>query len=420
MSSLRVKESRSPIEISSSEQIIKLNKLHVTPVNFSLDAELKYGEPSKVAVFFLKLDEKHTFCLISVDLIWISNDLAEDLRNKISKLTMTPVHRISIVASHTHGSANDDPDFDFGLATQSYVNTIKDSIISCVNRAYTASFETVVFKVVEAETDKVSINRRRKALFIHEGKIRFRTQNLPNFNAPHKHKFRKLEFRRVADGSLAALIFHLSCHPVADPASTVGADFPGFLRRFSQEKDNSNIPVGFIQGFSGDLRPKLIFKPRTLKDWILELIIGKRFRPSVSGDSATLAKTILKAFEEKNSRATELFDITPVSSKEEKIKIKLESGQTLKKELCFISWFFGEMKFQFLSAEVLSGFQNDDDKKHICIDAGYANGMVGYIPTSEDLLTGGYEVDGSRKKFGISRRISEEFALFLRDKLIQK
>ena len=61
MSSLRVKESRSPIEISSSEQIIKLNKLHVTPVNFSLDAELKYGEPSKVAVFFLRLDEKYTF-----------------------------------------------------------------------------------------------------------------------------------------------------------------------------------------------------------------------------------------------------------------------------------------------------------------------------------------------------------------------
>ena len=53
MSSLRVKRVRSPIEISSSEQIIKLNKLHVTPVNFSLDAELKYGEPSKVAVFFL-------------------------------------------------------------------------------------------------------------------------------------------------------------------------------------------------------------------------------------------------------------------------------------------------------------------------------------------------------------------------------
>ena len=192
------------------------------------------------------------------------------------------------------------------------------------------------------------------------------------------------------------------------------------MRRFSQEKDNSNVSVGFIQGFSGDLRPKLIFKPRTVKDWILELIIGKRFRPSVSGDSATLAKTILKAFEEKNIEDTELFDITPVLSKEEKIKIKLESGQTLKKELCFISWFFGEMRFQFLSAEVLSGFQNDDDKQHICIDAGYANGMVGYIPTSEDLLTGGYEVDGSRKKFGISRRISEEFALFLRDKLIQK
>ena len=153
-----------------------------------------------------------------------------------SKLTMIPVQRISIVASHTHGSANDDPDFDFGLATQSYVNTIKNSIISCVNRAYTASYETVVFKVIEAETDKVSINRRRKALFIHKGKIRFRTQNLPNFNAPQKHKYRKLEFRRVVDGSLVALIFNLSCHPVADPASTIGADFPGFEKVFPRKR----------------------------------------------------------------------------------------------------------------------------------------------------------------------------------------
>ena len=47
--------SKSPFQLKFHrlEQIIKLNKLHVTPVNFSLDAELKYGEPSKVYVFFL-------------------------------------------------------------------------------------------------------------------------------------------------------------------------------------------------------------------------------------------------------------------------------------------------------------------------------------------------------------------------------
>ena len=196
--------------------------------------EYKTVNPAKLRSFFW-FNESEIFCLISVDLIWVSNDVAEDLRKEISKLTLIPVQKISIVASHTHGSPNDDPDFDFGEATQTYINTIKSSIILCVKSAHNAAFETVVLRVLEAETNKAAINRRRRALFFRSGKVGVRTQNLPNFGAPQQHKFKKLEFRRVADGQLVALIFHLSCHPVADPSSTIGVDFPGFLRRFSKK-----------------------------------------------------------------------------------------------------------------------------------------------------------------------------------------
>ena len=64
-----------------------------------------------------------------MDLIWISNDMAGGVTESDLK---AHYDTRSKDIDCCHGS--DDPDFDFGLATQSYVNTIKNSIISCVNR----------------------------------------------------------------------------------------------------------------------------------------------------------------------------------------------------------------------------------------------------------------------------------------------
>ena len=48
---------------------------------------------------------------------------------------------------------------------------------------------------------------------------------------------------------------------------------------------------------------------------------------------------------------------------------------------------------------------------------GYSNGMLGYLPTTKDLLEGGYEVDKSRKNFGIDSRISVENEKIIKKKI---
>ena len=49
---------------------------------------------------------------------------------------------------------------------------------------------------------------------------------------------------------------------------------------------------------------------------------------------------------------------------------------------------------------------------------GYSNGMLGYLPTTKDLLEGGYEVDKSRKNFGIDSRISVENEKIIKENIL--
>ena len=48
---------------------------------------------------------------------------------------------------------------------------------------------------------------------------------------------------------------------------------------------------------------------------------------------------------------------------------------------------------------------------------GYTNGMVGYIPTKEDILKGGYEVDKSRRSFRIPNRLSVKNEIIIKSKI---
>ena len=77
-------------------------------------------------------------------------------------------------------------------------------------------------------------------------------------------------------------IIQYSCHPVADPNDIVGSDYPGYLRKYLKISQYKNII--FLQGFCGDIRPKVIKKNNKLKDKFIKLIIGDRFRKIKKGE----------------------------------------------------------------------------------------------------------------------------------------
>jgi len=115
-------------------------------------------------------------------------------------------------------------------------------------------------------------------------------QSLPNKTKKIDNIINIIKFIRQDNKTVECILVKYTCHPVSDPDNTVGADYPGYLRDYLKKKLMNNLI--FLQGFCGDIRPKLIKKNKTFKDKIIKLLIGDRFRKPVKGDSENIAKHI--------------------------------------------------------------------------------------------------------------------------------
>src|SRR5437870_2582100 len=77
-----------------------------------------------------------------------------------------------------------------------------------------------------------------------------------------------------------ALLWSYACHPVtfAEPWQ-VSADYPGVVRRALRAAFGADLPVLFLQGCAGDIRPRELGRPRTLGRRLAERVVGKLFTP---------------------------------------------------------------------------------------------------------------------------------------------
>jgi len=198
----------------------------------------------------------------------------------------------------------------------------------------------------------------------------------------------------------------------------VGADYPGYLRNYLKEKMYNNII--FLQGFCGDIRPNVIKENKSIKDKLIKVIIGDRFRKIKPGDAEYISKNLTKAI----LKSKLLIENTQIKSlfktKILEIQIPLQKNSYANKKLEVTIWVWGNICFIFMSAEVLSGFTFTEIEGLNIINVGYSNGMIGYLPTKLDIYDGGYEVDKSRPPFGLNNRISLEAEKIIKDKIYEE
>src|SRR5207302_1899845 len=92
--------------------------------------------------------------------------------------------------------------------------------------------------------------------------------------------------QRGADllGRLAA------CDPVGFPARTkVSADFPGVVRRALRDAHGAELPVLYLQGFAGDVRPRETGATTRFARRLVELVVGPLFAPFSTAQYAAWA-----------------------------------------------------------------------------------------------------------------------------------
>ena len=78
-----------------------------------------------------------------------------------------------------------------------------------------------------------------------------------------------------------AVLWSYACHPVGFPARTrVSADFPGVVRRALRDAHGAELPVLFLQGFAGDVRPRETGATTRFTRRLAELVIGLPKNPA--------------------------------------------------------------------------------------------------------------------------------------------
>jgi len=396
--------------IQNLTENLNFNKIKYNAVNGGNNRSIE-SFPCKCSIIIINYYETKNI-IVSADLIWFSFSLVEKIRKKLFKEQGIKENEIVFCASHTHGSPNPDPNIGYGINTDNIENYLYEKIFTLICKTFKSKKIEIKVNYKILKTNNLSINRRKKALQFNSLPL-MKMQSLPNYRKNIDKNINLIEFIRKDNQKIENIIIQYTCHPVCDPNGIVGADYPGYLKKYLNDSTCKNIL--FMQGFCGDIRPKVIKKNIKLKDKFIKLLIGDRFRKIVKGDAEYLAKNLYKTIKCNKNLKKEYTLNSNIISKTIKLPIPLKNNSYTKNDLEITIWIWDKICFIFMSAEVLSGYNFGKINNLDVINVGYSNGMLGYLPTKNDILNGGYEVDKSRPPFGIHARIDESTEQIIND-----
>lgn len=376
-------------------------------------------DPIEISAVLLEAGQRR--CLIfSFDLMIVGSELQHAIHARLSAHGFVPAE-IMLLASHTHfAPATDRACAPLGVPDQQFVADVAAASENLVS-------ELLKRKPAEARVEikrgrlHHSVNRRRHWPFPTVGRTYgFRltgTVMAPNPEAPTEELATVLLLRGAEDDEVIAAIWHYTCHATAViPSDVVSADFPGAVRRALRRRFG-NIPCVFVQGFCGDISPKIAGAgPQEaiggrLRRFARKLISGPTFPPRVAADwegwSESLAAGV-GAIADSPAERTDTPGILATGAAQIPLT-EFFLGRFPDKPLTIQVLRLGTaLELVAVSAEVTVEWQSILDaalpagEGLVRLYAGYLGALYGYLPTPRQIGEGGYEVTGFQLLFGLS------------------
>jgi neutral ceramidase len=302
-----------------------------------------------------------------------------------------PLNQVLVAASHTHfAPALDDHLGKLGCADPSYLALVS-------SRVQETSVELpmptpVTIAASQVTTHGLSVCRRKGTplSMVWRGGA-FGTIQAPNPFQPIDTSVHVLCIRN--DSCVVAVIWSFACHPVCCPdRHSVSSDFVGRVRSRLRARLGP-VPVLFLQGFSGDVRPNFSTRwpskqPAQFVKWCVAGCV--RFKaPSLAEYDAwcdELATTVEDAAVKAENIDSPIVTIDAVS------RDWAGSTRPITGTLIRLGS-VGILGVSPYRAEVNSRFHG------FLMTAGCCNEMIGYWPTDEMIADGGYEGVGSTEFF---------------------
>jgi hypothetical protein len=221
----------------------------VTPASHVLD-------PLYAQLIYVK-DAKGTgFVLVSFDLIGLPHELSDRLRTVLVHDLGVDWNLVVLNASHTHSGPYTLRSLMAGVGPapqveQDYFKILEEKVVQAARMA--AHEMRPVTAVVYRGTSRLAINRRGK-------NAQGRRGMLPDPAGPIDEKLWVLRLT-PANGEPPAVVFSYACHPVlvyGYDLAAISADYPGMTRKLLRELLGAKAHVQFVQGFAGNVRPRLV------------------------------------------------------------------------------------------------------------------------------------------------------------------
>jgi len=221
-------------------------------------------------------DGENIFALVSCDLIYIPENIAEKTKEILWKDERIKRKNILIHATHTHTGPvlDEDSIYTKGFYIEkSYLEVLPFYIASSVKIALNRRQE-VKIAVGKSKVDGISFNRR---YFMKDGQVITNPFNqIENIIKPAGPVDNALIFLKITDrkGKLKGLIVNFALHPDTLGDNLISSDWPGFLRDELKE-EFGDIFVMVLNGPSGDINHINPFDYKTRSENIGKKIAGK-------------------------------------------------------------------------------------------------------------------------------------------------
>lgn len=359
--------------------------------------------PLKARILVLK-SAKDIMALVSLDLLALNDTAVGGWHNFKKALSdIIPPEKIIITCTHTHNAPESVALSGLYLDTtyRKWLSRIQDGIKNAILQAAIATKSCSV-AVASSRLEGYSMQRRIPTPegIIMSDSIQPIAPELLN-REPVDRRVRSVIFQD-ATGNVIATLVHAICHPVHEMCMPhISAEFPGEMCLALEANAENGMPL-FLNGAAGDINPPTVSE-------------GPASAQRHGHALAELVQEQGRLFIESSGFRSLYHEIKmPVRD-----EVKLANNKDALARLNVIS--IGPLAIVFIPGEpfveTALAIEKDSPFKHTIV-AAYAENTIGYIPTLQASLEGGYEAGPGKWSFlekGTDALITKEALRLLKE-----
>jgi hypothetical protein len=355
--------------------------------------------------------------IVSTDLLYPGETLRAQLIRNLGLEDRS--ESLFLCASHTHSAPMTAPAIPhLGIADEEYVHFVATQITALVESIEEKGERCVcTYRIGSADH---SMNRRLVRPRLTRSGFARSSGFGPNPKGDRDESVRIVEFSKQS-GEPSAVIWNYACHPTDFPGLLqVSAEYPGIVRSRLRSQ-LGDIPVLFLQGFSGDVRPPFSGRSAGIAGLARRVLVGPQFRQPLRREweqwSNSLAESVA-SFAQTSGRTLKIDSL--VLKRVEVPENDYAAGGSGDKSLIWHLIDCGGFRIVGINAEPVVKYRRLLEESFAgrapLLTVGCLDQPICYLPSDNMIPEQGYEVEGFRSLFNFDAR----FQNHLQDSVIRR